>query len=1820
MRPLSILALWALAVVSDAVVCHGADLVVRWTRQLGSPISTSAARLPSGEILVGTQGTPNPDSNALPNQGGFLRALRADGADAWRVSMFGGLSATPHVAPDGTVYAASMGSWGTGGRMYRIRDGTVEWSRAHEGQTFVPGALGHGDRVYVLHAMGGVRAWRTNGTVAWERSYVGTVSWVSEAAVMADGTLLVGLGRGVGQLVALSSEGEELWSADAHGIVGPPQIAPDGTIYVGGGAHDASNAAEVPPPVGQGSQGLRAYNPDGSFRWSLATPGRLVSAPVIGSSGTVFGVDDLGTVIAVDRLGRRVWSQSVGSAVVASPALASDGTLYLATVDGRLVGLTSAGEPAGEVTLGGELRTSPLILPDGLVVVAGMEGTVHGVEGTSGPAEGPAFALRDTRRSGRDDTSAPTVIPAGLRWESAEDGVGVRLRWDDLGPEFAYDVRRDGPGDESSGGPRMARYLREPTWWDRTAPSGRTLSYSVRARNAGGVGPWSAALDVVRPVAGFGEVAWFHEDPQARGAVALGPNGAVHVLIGDGVLRRLDGEGRLRWSFTNAVLRFHETPVVLSSGVVAVGGSEPFLAGGPMHLLSPEGSEVALIPNLSSGRLPAVDEGDALVYPTWDQGLTRRLPDGTIAWTVESSSGWSTPSLWADGTIYQPGSRLLDVSGRPVWTVFTDGSAVHGALGREGTAYLGGGTGETAGLIAVGSDGARRWSVPLTGGLGGPPIVLTDDSIVAGSPGGEVVRVNPDGSVRWRYQAGAGLPASGAAAADGTVWIGTEDGRLLGLSAEGALRSSLKLGARIESPPAIGEDGRVYVAVDGAGVYAIQGSEGPGTAPWPMFRGTASRTGRGLARSVAPAAPVGLTASEEPERGTVTLSWQPVPYAESYEVLRGPGPNMSDMAEIRSDLSGATSFADRTAAPDVVWHYRVRARNRLGAGEPSAAASGRQTFRRWWWTVPAGLWGTPAVASDGSLRVAVGRVPVPESGLVALEADGRVRWRVEGMIPTSGPVIGSDDVAYVAINARELAAIGATGEVLWRKVVAPGGSQSIALDGELAITGDGLVLVPIETGPLLALDAGGNEVWRTTGVQCFRGTAPVIADDGAIAVSAAFGGTPVLERTGVRRFSIALPPQSRPVITPAGEWLGYGDSRLVRVSRTGMTNLSLRLIPASPGPASILVEPDGGILLTVERRGTTAYRPDGSVRWTGTNGQWTASLAAAALLADGTVVSIEGDQMVARDRADGGILWRCGVGPADFSFTTPGPRRTPVVTPEGLVLVVGRTNLVAFGPVANAPGGGWPLDRFDVRRTANLSGPAPAPEALRSITASSGTWVEQVRLTWATNADLAVVEVWGGSSPNREEARLLGTTALGQFRFAHSGAAAGVTQTYWLRATNRAGVSAWSEPVTGQATPGVFQRAALRATTNLLAAALGRDGRIHAVEDTVAEGRLWTWSEDGAPAWSAALASRPTTGPVVAPDGTVRVIEQTHVVTVDPLGTIRSRVPLGNETVGDPATAPDGTFYFLDNGNLRAVGLDGVLRWETPIEVPIPGVPCIVDAEGNIVFPGQGRLERFLPSGTASTPWLAGENPPLGRLVLTPEGDAIYPGSQRTLVRLSTAGIEVYSVGSGDGTGWGEPVLGPALAFGSSSRDGVVAVAADGTEQWRYPARRPGLVALADGGLIVAHTNRVVSLGPEGRERWQFEAAAGNVTPPFLLDDGRLVFTAGPEVVVLQTGLQPASGRWAMFRGDPQRSGRMPASAAARITGLQDVGAEWQLRFRASPGTRWTVEASVDLQAWQATEGGPVLAADGETTVTVSPVQGAARFLRLRQLEDPAAP
>ncbi len=1802
---------WALLACLLPPPAHAATLQTRWTFGIGSPVTASPAQLPSGDILVASQGTPDPDWNALPNRDGRLAALRPNGTQAWTVEVFGGVSATPHVTPDGSIYAASIGTWSAGGRLYLIRNGSVVWRRSHERQFLATGALGHADTVHFLHGLGGVVTLRSNNSVAWERSFLGEASWVGEPAVLASGLIVLGLGRNSAQLACFDTSGEERWAVDAFGLVGPPQIGPDGTIYVGGGVQPRPPEPNSPPPPGGTPPGLRAHNRDGSTRWASPTPGRIVSAPVIAPNRSILATDESGTLSAFLPNGQPAWSAQVGSPMVASPAIDAAGSIFVVTLDGRLLAFSPSGEPTASLTLGGELRAAPLILQDGTLVVAGMDGQIHAVQGAQPPAQGPAFAQRNPQRSARDDSIFGPPTPTGLRHDPPDDGIGVRLHWDPTATPVTFEVARGTAADTEPREPSLTRFLDTPSWTDRTASADTTHRYWVRALNAAGPGFWSAPIDVERPVAGFGQVAWFHPDPPARGSVALAASNTLYAFSGDSILRRLDASGRPIWSFTNATIRFADPPIVLPSGQVAVGGSAPFLAGGPLHLLNPDGTEITAIPNLAAGTLPAVDTGDVLVFADYQAGLLRRRPDASIEWTYSEPVGWSNPALWADGTVFLPGSRLISPTGERLWTHPGAGTGPQAALGRDGTAYLAGGSGPAAGLTAVGTDGAIRWTIPAPGGLAAPPVVLSDDSIVAASADGEVLRVHPDGTVLWRTSTGSPIAASPAASAQGTVWIGTTDGRLLALNPQGAVQITLHLGGTIDAAPAIAPDGRVYVTATGHGIFAVQGDAGPGDAPWPMFRRDAARTARGLPTTLPPETPAQPTTTPSDERGAIVFSWQPVPFAEAYDILRGPTPDPSAMEVIASGLTGSTSFADRSAPPDTTWHYRVRARNRLATGNPSPPLAGSQSFRRWTFALPStsSILGTPAIASDGSVRVCIQAQSIPQSGVAALAPDGSVRWRLDNLPVASAPVIGPDDVTYVASGTRELAAIHPDGRILWRKPFPAPSPGPIPLAGELAITGDGLILVPTENGPLLAFDSQGEEVWRSASFRTSRGSAPVVAPDGAIALPVVPGVTPVLERNGLLRASIPLGTQARPIITPAGDWLGFGDSRLVRISSAGITNLAIRWNPATPGTVSLLADPDGGLFAIVERLGAFALNPDGALRWSATNGFATPTWPVAALLNDNSLLVLEHQSIVARSTVDGRVLWHAHAGTFDNLF---GPPRHLAVSHQGLLLLSGRTNVVAFAPVAPPPTNGWPLNRANPARTANASGPAPIPEPPRLPSATTGSWVDQVRLSWATNGDLARVQVWAATTTNLADATLLGSTPYARFHWPHLHAPPGVPHHYWLRATNAAGASDWSGPFTGFAAPDATLLWAFNAMAPLLTAARGPNGLIHTIETDPANPRLLTLHTNGSLAWALPLQSPTTSPPVVAPDGSIFVLESTHLTTVTPDGSVRTRSPFEGDSRGEPAVGPDGSLFVLDGAHLRAFAPDGQPRWSLPLDPPTPARTAALDPNGLVVLPSPAGFDRFLTSGTPTSPWSIPDAPPLGRFALSPDGHAFYPAFQHTLVSVNPLGVLGFALGAGDPSGLVEPVIGPEGPFGAAGNDGIIAATHAGNERWRHPARLPSLVALHDGGLVLAHSNLVIALHPDGRERWRFETPLGTPTAPWLDDSGRLALTAGPQLLVLETTLKPSPDSWAMFRADPARTGRTPSSRTARLSVAHNPAGNWTLTVLAQPASRWTLESSVDLQSWSAL--GDFTATGPSTSLPIpTPASANTAFFRLRQ-------
>ncbi len=162
----------------------------------------------------------------------------------------------------------------------------------------------------------------------------------------------------------------------------------------------------------------------GTVKWTFATAGAAGAAPVIGVDGTVYAVDDAGSLYAINIDGTQKWVFSYGPTpqpIYYSPAVATDGTVYFADLAGNVFAVDASGNkkwgPVAPAAAG--IDASPVIGPDGqiyiydatagaLYALAPADGTSAAVFAAQGsavqpPVSGPDGSLYITVNDGADD-------------------------------------------------------------------------------------------------------------------------------------------------------------------------------------------------------------------------------------------------------------------------------------------------------------------------------------------------------------------------------------------------------------------------------------------------------------------------------------------------------------------------------------------------------------------------------------------------------------------------------------------------------------------------------------------------------------------------------------------------------------------------------------------------------------------------------------------------------------------------------------------------------------------------------------------------------------------------------------------------------------------------------------------------------------------------------------------------------------------------------------------------------------------------------------------------------------------------------------------------------------------------------------------------------------------------------------------------------------------------------------------------------------------------------------------------------------------------
>ena len=310
-------------------------------------------------------------------------------------------SASPSIAPDGTVYIAS-----SDGYFYALNpsDGSLKWKAQTGGGNSSP-AVGADGTVYIggsdgkLHAINPI-----DGSFKWQVSLTST-HVESSPAIGGDGTIYVGCDvsmSGTDMFFALNpADGSFNWKRPlGSSIVSSPAIGLDGTIYVGSNDHNlyaldrrdgstkwfftTGDLVSSSPAIGadgtvyigsNGDEKVYALRPqDGTLKWTLATGGYVTNSPAVAVDGTIYVACILVTsgfaVVAIEsQTGTTKWSFPSGSAGPSSATVGLDGKLYVGA--GYLYALTPSGAELWHFYASGPVYSSPAIGTDGTLYFGG---------------------------------------------------------------------------------------------------------------------------------------------------------------------------------------------------------------------------------------------------------------------------------------------------------------------------------------------------------------------------------------------------------------------------------------------------------------------------------------------------------------------------------------------------------------------------------------------------------------------------------------------------------------------------------------------------------------------------------------------------------------------------------------------------------------------------------------------------------------------------------------------------------------------------------------------------------------------------------------------------------------------------------------------------------------------------------------------------------------------------------------------------------------------------------------------------------------------------------------------------------------------------------------------------------------------------------------------------------------------------------------------------------------------------------------------------------------------------------------------------------
>jgi outer membrane protein assembly factor BamB len=661
------------------------------------------------------------------------------------------------------------------------------------------------------------------------------------------------------QLVAFDLEGRERWAITVGTDALTPVITHDGTIIVGS------------------SSDTRAFNPDGSPRWTAGT--KLSLGLAVASDDRLYGISsDHSALIALEANGQTRWTTPLTSLASSAPVITSTGLIAFGTddhlevrkVDGTLErNLAAPGARWLALNSRDELLSDST---DGRLRAFATDGTLRWQYALADANTPILVGANDTLYVGTADPSSSARrlialdVNGSLLWTQTTGGTAVPSAIGADGTVYLTSSDRQLVALKPDG---------TPTWHlsFSSAPSSALMTPTgdlVFATNDG-------KLNVVATSSsGAASSAWSqlnHDPSNARRAGTAIPVALSRIVRVRGAVLNQNRSTQALPEAVVTILRLDGSELCRattnSQGVYACGGPINQFTTGELKLgvssvygntsrntafdaglvgSSLEVTQDLLVPATTVVLSGIVRTPDAAVVSsgtvTLQGGISGvssinsagryefavMLPStitGNLSITLNAQSGAFSSRRVINLSVVegQLNDRLENLVleqrnlGQERWS-FATGGAIHAApaIANDGTIYL---TSEDSKLYALDANHTERWNYTTLGPILTSPVIHPDGFVLVASSDHTVYAVNLGGSLRWSHTSPSAASVTPSIGQDGNIYLQRADGVLEVLSNAGEPRWTRAVGTPSGAAPIVGPDGTVYLANNAGTTLAL---------------------------------------------------------------------------------------------------------------------------------------------------------------------------------------------------------------------------------------------------------------------------------------------------------------------------------------------------------------------------------------------------------------------------------------------------------------------------------------------------------------------------------------------------------------------------------------------------------------------------------------------------------------------------------------------------------------------------------------------------------------------------------------------------------------------------------------------------------------------------------------------------------------------------------------------------------------------------------------------------------------------------------------